>query len=191
MTERRPITRHVVVLPALCARQDGTEFHAVTVDMSVQGLRLRSATLPMIDDALICHIRGVGAVEVRVAWLGSCDFAVKIIGRDPPPGEVARRLIELARQQAQHADTVRVSRRIVPLQTAVPVTLGDGTRVQAQIINLSASGVALQLDASLAVGQTITVGRRQATVARQNEHGIGAAFAEPIEDALVGERTVL
>lgn len=60
------------------------------------------------------------------------------------------------------------------------VMLGDGRRVPAQILNLSASGVALSLDAPPALGEVIRVGRRQATVARRIEGGIGAAFLEPL-----------
>lgn len=191
MTERRPSPRHAVVLPALCARRDGSAFHAVTVDMSPEGLKLRSATLPKVDDALTCHIRGVDPVDVRVAWVGSCDFTVKVTGRTPPPGDVARRLIELARQQALQENVARVSRRIIPAQTSVHVTLADGTRVPAEIINLSASGVALQIEAPVCMGETITVGRRQAKVARQNEHGVGAAFLVPFDEGSVGEHTVL
>ena len=191
MTERQASPRHPVILPALCARWNGTEFHAVTVDMSTDGLKLRSATLPRPDEALTCHIRGVGAVESRVAWVGTCDFGVKVTGKDPAPGEVARRLIEMSRRQSRQSTVARVSPRIVPVHTAVQVTLEDGTRVVAQIINLSASGVALRLDASLAVGQSIVVGQQPATVARQNEHGIGAAFVEALDDGAVGEHTVL
>ena len=190
MPQRQAAPQYPVVLPALCLRHDGTEFHAVTVDMSTDGLRLRSATLPVIDEGLVCNIRGVAATEVRVAWVGACDFAVRITSRDPKPGEVARRLIEMSRQQAKSSENVRIDRRIVPLKTAVRVTLADTTGVPATILNLSASGVALQLDAVLAIGEEIVVGRRRAIVSRQIPQGIGAAFIESLDDTF-GERTVL
>jgi len=191
MSERRAAARHPVVVPALCLRSDGSEFHAVTVDISSEGLRLRSATLPVVDERLICNIRDIGSIQVRVVWAGSCDFAVRVIGTTPSPGDVARRFIELARRQAKLSEVVRVHRRIVPERTAVEVELADGRRVPAQILNLSASGVALSLDTAPALGEIIRVGRRQATVARRIERGVGVAFLEPLEDAAVGEHTVL
>ena len=190
MTQRQAASQYPVVLPALCLRRDGTEFHAVTVDMSTVGLKLRSATLPVMDERLVCNIRGVGATEVRVAWVGACDFAVRITSRNPKPGEIARRLIKMSRQQAKSSEDVRIDRRIVPLKTAVQVTLVDSTGMSATILNLSVSGVALQLDAALAIGQEIVVGQRRATVARQIPQGIGAVFIEPLEDAF-DEKTVL
>ncbi len=191
MTERRTGPQHAVILPALCERSDGTEFHAVTVDMSAVGLKLRAATLPRTEEALVCHVRGVGAIAARVVWASACDFAVKVTGRDPAPGEVARRLIELSRRQARQPDDVRVSRRIVPLSPDVRVTLADGAPVPARIVNFSATGVALRLDAALTIGQAIVVGCRPATVARRIEGGVGAAFLVPLDDAAVGEHTVL
>ena len=191
MIERRAITRHPVIVPALCLRRDGSEFHAVTVDISSEGLRLRSATLPTVEERLTCNIRDIGAARVSVVWAESCDFTARVIGTAPSPGEVARRFIELARRQRQSSDVVRVHRRIVPERTAVEVVLSDGRRVPAQILNLSASGVALSLDVSPALGEVIRVGRRQAAVARRIDGGIGAAFLEPLDDAAVGEHTVL
>ncbi len=137
---------------ALCLRRDGSEFHAVTVDISSEGLRLRSATLPTVEERLICNIRDIGSAQVRVVWAGSCDFAVRVIGTTPSPGDVARRFIELSHRQAKSSEMVRVHRRILPERIAVEVMLGDGRRVPAQILNLSASGVALSLDAPLALG---------------------------------------
>lgn len=184
MTQRQASARHVVVVPALCLRTNGQEFHAVTVDMSMEGLRLRSATLPRLDEWLTCNIRGVGMTEVRVSWVGACDFLVRLTGKDPTPGEVARRLIEISRGQIRVREAVRTDRRIVPQRTAVQVRLADGTPVEATILNLSASGVALALDVPMAVGQEIVVGRRRATVARLLTHGVGAAFEEPLEGTI-------
>ncbi|TXN01104.1 pilus assembly protein PilZ [Methylobacterium sp. WL64] len=191
MIERKATTRHPMVVPALCLRRDGSEFHAVTVDISSEGLRLRSATLPTVEERLICNIRGIGAAQVSVVWVGNCDFTVRIFGKAPSPGEVARRFIELARRQAKLSDVVRVHKRIVPERTAVEVVLANGRRVPAQILNLSASGVALALDNPPAVGEVILVGRRQAMVARRIERGIGAAFLEPLDDTAISEHTAL
>ncbi|WP_409568225.1 PilZ domain-containing protein [Methylobacterium sp. E-066] len=83
MSEHRAAARHPVVVPALCLRGDGSEFHAVTVDISSEGLRLRSATLPAVDERLVCNIRDIGSAQVRVVWAGTRDFAVRVIGHDP------------------------------------------------------------------------------------------------------------
>ena len=191
MSEKRIVTQYAVALPALWCTPGGADVHAVTVALSPLGIRLRSATLPRLSARLICHIRDVGPMEAQVQRVGACDFDLAVIGRDPSPGAVARRLLSLSRQQAQRADLVRVSRRFVPSQQEVRVVLEDGTDVLATIVNLSALGVALQLDLQLTLGQSITVGRRRATVTRHLVNGVGAAFVEPFEEGAVTEHTVL
>ncbi|MCJ2086947.1 PilZ domain-containing protein [Methylobacterium sp. E-005] len=191
MTERRTIPRHAIILPALCWHADGSEFHAVTVDISGEGICMRSATIPALDAQLGCSIRGVGSMEIRVVRTGAADFAVRVMGRGATPGEVVRSLVGLARLQAPPSEDVRVSRRVVPNRRTVQVALADGTSAAARIVNLSASGVALQLDVPMEVGQMIVVGRHRAKVARRIDGGVGAAFLVPLDDATVGENTVL
>jgi hypothetical protein len=191
MTEQRLALRHAIILPALCWRGDGAEFHAVTVDISTEGIRMRSATIPPITAQLGCSIRGVGIMEIRVVRAGTADFAVRVVGRGATAGEVVRSLVSLARLQAPPLEEVRVHRRVVPKHRNVQVALADGTGVPARILNLSASGVALQLDASLEIGQTIVIGQHQAKVARHIDGGIGAAFLAPFEEGAVGEHTLL
>ena len=191
MTERRSAPRFPVVLPALCWGADGVEFNAVTVDISAAGIQLKSVVVPHADHALTCNIRDVGRLEATVIRANACDFAVRVTGQDPSPGSIARRLIALSQQQARRPDAVRVSRRIVPEQTAIQVSLDDGVAVDAHIINLSASGVALLIGLPLLIGQPITVGRHRATVTRQIEGGVGAAFLVPLGPNAVDERTRL
>lgn len=191
MNERRPTPRYPVILPALCQASDGFEFHAVTVDISATGIQLRSVIVPRVDHKLTCSIRDVGQLQTMVIQASACDFAVRVTSQSPTPGSIARRLIELSQQQARVPDTVRISRRIVPNRTAVEVSLGDGVSVTAQIINLSASGVALLMDTPLALGQPILVGRHKATVTRQIEGGVGVAFLTPLAPNAVDERTEL
>lgn len=191
MTERRAVSRHAIVLPALCWRSDGFEFHAITVDISAEGIRMRSATIPPVATQLGCSIRGVGIMEIRVIRAASTDFAVRVMGRGATPSEVVRSLVDLARLQAPPPEEVRVHRRVVPKHRAVQVALADGAAVPARIVNLSASGVALQLALPLEIGQAIVVGRHRARVARRIDGGVGAAFLAPLDEATVGEHTVL
>ncbi|WP_267422725.1 PilZ domain-containing protein [Methylobacterium sp. GC_Met_2] len=152
---------------------------------------MRSASIPPIDAQLGCSIRGVGEMEIRVVRAGTADFAVRVMGRGAKPGEVVRSLVGLARLQAPPPEEVRVHRRVVPKRRTVEIALADGTGIPARILNLSASGVALQLDTQVEVGQAIVVGRHRAKVARRIDGGVGAAFLIPLDEATVGEHTVL
>ena len=191
MPHRRSAPRFPVALPALCWGADGVEFNAVTVDVSAAGIQLKSIFVPHVDHPLTCNIRDVGRLEATVIRANVCDFAVRVTGQDPSPGSIARRLIALSQEQAQRTNAVRISRRIIPEQTAVQVVIGDGVTVGAHIVNLSASGVALLIEIPLLIGQSITVGRHRAMVTRQIEGGVGAAFLVPLGPNGIDARTRL
>lgn len=180
-----------VVLPALWHTYDGPEHHAVTVDLSAAGIKLRSSLLPQVERAIVCQIRGFEPMQARVVSVGPCDFLIKLTGQTPAPVEIARRLIGLGKQQAREFDSVRVNRRIVPTKAVVEVRLDNDTAVPATILNLSASGVALHLDIPLALGQAIRVGTHAATVMRQLPDGIGAIFVEPFDPGTIHKGIVL
>lgn len=152
---------------------------------------MRSATIPPVTAQLGCSIRGVGVMEIRVIRAGPHDFAVRVVGGGAASGQVVRNLVEMARLQAPPVEDVRICCRVVPDCKSVQVAMADGTSVSAQILNLSATGVALRLDAPLDVGQMIVVGRHQARIARRIDGGVGAAFLAPLDEAAVGEHTVL
>ena len=191
LSRKPPAQLCPVVLPALWHTYDGPEHHAVTVDLSAAGIRLRASRLPQVERAITCQIRGFEPMQARVVAVGVCDFLIKLTGQTPAPVEVVRRLIELGKQQVREFDSVRVNRRIVPTQTKVEVRLPDGMTVAATILNLSASGVALHLEVPLALGQAITVGSYAATVVRHLPKSIGAAFVEPLDQGSIHKGIVL
>lgn len=191
MTERRSIQRHAVILPALCWGKARPDFYAVTVDISTEGIRLKSAARPVLGEILYCSIRHVGLMETQVARVDPHEFAVRLRTRRPPPSIVAKRFVSLADQQRQSPEPIRVHPRIIPKKIDVQLTLEDGTLIPARVLNLSASGVALFLGEPLAIGQAIMVGRTWARVSRQFEHGVGAAFLVPFSPTAINDQTVL
>ena len=107
MTDRRVKSRRAVILPALCWNRDRFEFYAITIDISADGIRMRSASMPSIASQLECSIRGVGTMKIRVVRVRADDFIVRIVGRGLTSGEVVRNLVKLARLQAASIEAVR------------------------------------------------------------------------------------
>ncbi|MCJ2083944.1 PilZ domain-containing protein [Methylobacterium sp. J-090] len=166
---------HTVVVPALCWGRDRSEFYAVTDIVSPDGIHFRSATTPLVDEELTCNIRHIGAVETRVVSIGGCAFVVRLLARRQAVASIARELRLLSEQQ-EATVPVRAHPRVTPLKTDVTIELADGRIVPAKLLNISASGVAFTLDAHVAIGASITIGRTAARVARHFEHGVGAVF---------------
>ncbi|MBY0296243.1 MAG: hypothetical protein K2X71_09425 [Methylobacterium sp.] len=190
MSERSQTLRHDVILPALCWNRSRPDFYAVTVDLSAEGLRLRAAVMPYINEELVCSIRHVGLIDAKVTHSMGQDFSVRVLSRRQSPRIVARKLLQLAAQQRPSAEAVRVHHRIVPLRTEVSITLEDGLAVVGRLLNVSASGAGL-LGEPLPVGAVVVVGRRPARVVRCFADGVGAVFVTPLDPGEVHEAMVL
>jgi hypothetical protein len=185
------VRRHLVMLPALCWSLRRRDFYAVTADVSPEGIRFRSASLPSAGEDLTCSIRHIGTLEARIAHVAGQEFVACVRGGRATLADLARQFVSLARAQDLHAEPIRVHRRIVPKQKIVEVTTDSGQAILGHVLNVSASGIALLVDQELEIGATIQVGRKSATVVRRFTHGVGAAFAEPFAPAAVHEAMAL
>ena len=185
-TDDTPMTggtsqRHVIVLPALCWNPRRPDFYAVTADVTGEGIRLRSSARLAAGEDLTCSIRHIGQLEVRINQVAGRDFVVGVRGGRATLNGLARQFITLARAQSVRPEPIRTHHRIVPAQKTVEITLECGLSLPGHVLNVSASGIGLLVDRALGLGETIRVGGRAARVARHFEHGIGAAFLEPLE----------
>lgn len=184
-------SRTKLILPALCWSRYRSDFYAVTVDVSVAGLRFRSAQVPGLGETLTCSIRHAGTLEALVTHRAKTDFVARITWAEAPLSIVVRRLLDLAEDQNGDPTPQRAHPRFVPNRPDILVTTESGIQAPGRLINVSASGAALRVDISLEPGMRITLGRTPATVARRFEDGFGAAFLEPLAGENVGPHVSL
>lgn len=189
--ERRTVPRYRVILPALCTQAGLADFYAVTDDVSVGGIRFKSAARVRVEEALTCHIRHIGTLETRVIRAGPREFVARIMTRRPAADELALKLIRMSQKQHGACDQIRACARITPQQTDTLVALADGSKIPARILNLSASGAGVLIDRLPPVDQVVTVGKTRARVVRHFDGGCGVAFVTPFAPAAVDERLVL
>ncbi|WP_437536032.1 PilZ domain-containing protein [Sorangium sp. So ce726] len=97
--ERRAGAGQRVRIEALVAvgETSGGGFEAESIDMSPEGMRLRTAYLPRIGDALICRFDGLGkelVVEGEVCWRAEQarggEFGLRFTGLDAESEEAVR-----------------------------------------------------------------------------------------------------
>lgn len=180
-----------LILPTLCWSRYRSDFYAVTMDFSVAGLRFRSAQVPGLGETLTCSIRHTGTLEALVIHRGKTAFVARIISAEAPLPVVVRRLLDLAEEQNGDPTPQRVDPRFVPDRPDILVTTASGFQAPGRLLNVSASGAALQVDLPLEPGMRITLGCTPATVARCFEDGFGAAFLEPLARENVGRHVSL
>lgn len=99
MMERRKSKRYPIILPALCWNQHRKDFYAVTQDISLDGIRMKSSILPSLDEELIVSIRQIGSVGAQVIRSNESSFVVRIVSRTRSVGAVARELVILSQLQ--------------------------------------------------------------------------------------------
>lgn len=183
--------RHHVILPALCWSPRHRDFYAITTDVSIAGIRFRSASRMASGEDLTCSIRYIGVLRARISEVEGQEFVASIRGGRPALLGLARQFVRLAQAQDLRPEPVRLHRRIVPQQKIVMVTLAGGHVVSGHVLNISASGLALLVDQALELGALIQVGRKMARVMRHFTRGVGVAFVEPLEPGAVHEAMTL
>lgn len=189
MLQRAAVQPLPIVLPAFCRVPDRIDFYAVTGDVSVRGVRLRSASLPRQGEVVECRIRGIDPFEGRAVEVTTTDFTLKVGGASS--GAIARQLLEARRSQPEPEPPVRVHPRFVPRRPDVEVARSDGQSFAARILNLSASGVAVAASRYVEPGSIVTIGDTLARVVRRFEGGFGAAFLQPFDPGSIGPDFVL
>jgi hypothetical protein len=99
MAERRAALGQRVHFEALVAvgEAKGGGFEAESVDVSLDGMRLRTAYLPDVGDKLVCRFDGMGSevtAEGEVIWRNQeargGEFGLRFTGLDPQTEEVIR-----------------------------------------------------------------------------------------------------
>lgn len=184
-------TQTKLILPALCWNRYRSDFYAVTMDFCAVGLRFGSAVVPELGETLTCSIRHAGTLEALVVERGRTQFVARVLRAELPLSATVRRLLDLADEQNIDAPRYRVHPRFVPDRTDILVTTASGVRAPGRLINVSASGAALQVDLPLEPGMRITLGCTQATVARCFEDGVGAVFLIPLAQENLGPNVTL
>lgn len=191
MSANPPSVRYRIILPVMCWNRQRADFYAVTDDVSRDGIRFRSATVPTVDETLTCSIRHIGVLESRIVATGPHSFTVRIaVGRNRS-AVIAQDLLELSRQQHPPEERTRAAWRVVPRQTETQIRLESGLVVSGRLLNVSATGAALHLDEAVEVGSRIRIGTTEATVVRCFAEGVGAAFLTPLDPARVTEAITL
>ncbi|WP_438029281.1 PilZ domain-containing protein [Sorangium sp. So ce233] len=138
--ERRAGAGQRVRIEALVAvgETSGGGFEAESIDMSPEGMRLRTAYLPRVGDALICRFDGLGkelVVEGEVCWRAEQarggEFGLRFTGLDAEAEEAVRAMC--SSMDAGAAPTLTAAAGAAP---AAMETAQRGARVRLHIDGL-------------------------------------------------------
>ncbi len=171
--------------------EGGQEFPCVAVDLSASGLRLKAEKAGYLGSRVVVYLDKFGRLEGKITRATPDGFAMTIEATQAKREKLVAQLTELATPASTSLGDKRRHQRIAPEQRQTVVTLHDGSALQAEIIDLSLSGVLFSCRLALEPGMTITVGSRSARVVRVTAKGVAAQFVEPLEPEELNASTIL
>lgn len=190
-TERR---RHARVKLSILGRymlEDRREFPCQTIDVSVGGLALTAPVLGAVGERVVAYFDALGRIEGNIVRHFEHGFAMTAIMPQPKREKLVNQLTWLINRKQLGLPEDRRHERIVPNQVNTTIRLADGSVVPAKIVNISASGVAINCVKAASMGSMIQIGRRRARVVRVGDHGMALEFALPLSFDQFDENVIL
>jgi hypothetical protein len=191
--ERRRHSRAKVRIPGQFMRESRKEFPCVTIDMSAGGIAFAADERVHLGERIIAYLDHVGRLEGRVVreFLGGFAISMKLppLKRD----KLADQLTWLANRHELGMPEDRRHERIRARTPRTTLILPGGREVMASIIDVSRSGVALSLSASVVppAGTPVTVGVTKGRVVRVFPNGLAVEFARVVPESEFDETIVL
>lgn len=148
--------------------------------MSPGGVRLTCAVVGEIGERVVLYLEHIGRIEGVIARHSAGGFAVQLNATPRKRDKIASQLTWLANREILGLPEGRSHERLVPTHTAVTLRVESGREIQARLIDISMSGVAIASSATLPLGAAVTVGSTPGRLVRYFEGGFGVQFLLPL-----------
>jgi hypothetical protein len=192
LPEPEPVDQRVEVrLLGRFMRSDRKEFDCESIDASPQGIAFSSDAGVQPGERIVAYLNQIGRVEGRVTQIYTRGFAIEMNVPAAKRNKLATQLAWLAHRQALGLPEERRHERIAPRDRYTILRLANGREYTATVIDLSASGVALNVECEPPIGARVVVGSTPAEVVRHVNCGIAVQFLTPLPADEFDEYTTL
>ena len=174
--ERRNYERVKLALPGRYMLEDGTEYPCETVNISPVGVLLRGLKPGEVGSRVVAYIEGVGRLEGVVVRTAAGAFAMALLATPRKVGRLAERIRWLARAGEEKALDLREHPRMDGGLDLVSVRTPNGMEHRGALIDLSIDGAALLLEATVVLGDILTINGLGARVVRTFRGGCAVRF---------------
>ncbi|MBB4660093.1 PilZ domain-containing protein [Parvularcula dongshanensis] len=155
-------------MPITMLTMDGEELDGTLIQLNddLRTVIIRSSHMPALDDAVVFYLQsGMRFVGVCVsAGRGEATLRLRVSLRDK-----AARLEDIAPNVRQ----LRRETRHEACEEGCDLVTADGDRHPCRILDMSLSGLFVETDIKLSVGDNVSIGRLTARVARRATAGYG------------------
>jgi len=128
----------------------------------------------------VLYLEHIGRIEGVIVRHSAGGFAVQLNATPRKRDKIASQLTWLANREILGLPEGRSHERLVPTHTAVTLRVESGREIQARLIDISMSGVAIASSATLHLGASVTVGSTPGRLVRYFEGGFGVQFLLPL-----------
>ena len=156
---------------------NGAEHAGSVLNISAGGVLIAAQIVPKIGDRVIVYVDEIGRLEGNVVRTGENSFALILTVPQVKRERIVETLTFLLNRNPDHLDENRRATR-VPSTTVGRCSMPDGRELPCRIIDLSLTGVSLEIMSRPAIGESVMVGRMRGRVARHHATGIAVEFLD-------------
>ncbi len=187
--ERRRFQRVKVDLLGRYMLSNREEYPCQVINMSPGGVAMYARGIGSVGERVVAYIDHIGRIEGKIARILDNGFAMTVSATPRKRDRLAAQLTWLANRDILNLPEDRRHDRVVPRNPISVLTLEDGSRMTCRIIDLSASGAAINAETRPPLKSLVVLGKVQARVVRNLEEGFALEFVhqqltETLEDSV-------
>lgn len=171
--------------------RSGEAFPCQTFEMSPGDVSLFAPFPPLPDHGVILYVDELGRMTGRALRATEQGFEMTLQLTSRKRDSLADRLTCYANRSCVDLQERGRRDRFVPLMDLTVLRLWDGSEHIVRIQTLSLSGVAIETDRVIPVGESLFVGTTPARVTRITDDGLACEFRKPFRPGQIDERTRL
>jgi hypothetical protein len=174
--DQRTFQRVLINLQGRLMLSDLQEYDCFVSDMSPGDMNVTCSGRPRLGERIVAYIDHLGRVEGTVARVDGRGFSMAINATDRKREKLAAQLTWLANKHELGLPEDRRHDRLVPRNTRAELTTDEGVQYVCRIIDLSLSGVAVDLDIRPPIGTPLRFGALRGRVVRHFSEGVAIEF---------------
>jgi hypothetical protein len=174
--DRRRYQRVIVNLLGRFMLEDRREYPCQTQNVSPGSLAVMTPVVGRLGERVVAYVDHIGRIEGKIVRTFNGGFAMSINATARKKDKLAAKLTWLANRHELNLPEDRRHDRVTPKTPTTTVILPDGREYRARIVDVSLSGLALNVEVKPPIGSPVVIGKIRARVVRHFEEGIAVEF---------------
>ncbi|MGI9374431.1 MAG: PilZ domain-containing protein [Hyphomicrobiales bacterium] len=164
------------------------EFPCTLDSIDLPDLRINTTGEYEPGERVIVYLEELGRLEGDVREETDEGFVLCVDMNKPRLVKINERLKSLQnRKQGENADELRRHPRFSPAKQTSHLTLSDGRTYPCEVVDISVSGAAINVDVIPALGTYVMLGKMRGRITRILDTGIAIEFVRVLDKSVLNE----